>query len=179
MMSERFTKTYFRLSITLIPFVMFLVLEQIFTPEYVFDNIAFFGGLMFTISYILIYIYQYVIDRRYNMLQLLHDCHCMPERTIIIKGRLMPVCARCTGINFGILLTPIIFYFIDVQFYIFPLFVVPIVVDGYTQKHTKYVSTNFRRFITGMLFGFLFAFVYGIILHYMSFGIRYIIKVFI
>ncbi len=179
MKTERFSKIYFRLSITLIPFVIFVILEQIYTTEYVFDNIAFFGGLMFSISYLLIYIYQYIINKTYNMLQVLHDCHCIPERTIIINGRLMPVCARCTGINFGILLTPVIFYFVDLPFYIFPLFIVPIVIDGYTQKHTKYVSTNFRRFITGLLFGFLFAFAYGIILHYISFGFRYVIELFI
>ncbi len=176
MRSERFSKIYFRLSITIIPFSIFVLLEQIYTPEYVFENIAFFGGLMFAVSYLLIYIYQYIIDRTYNMLQVLHDCHCIPERTIIINGRLMPVCARCSGINLGILLTPVIFYFVELPFYVFPLFIIPIVIDGYTQKHTKYMSTNFRRVITGLLFGILFAFVYGLILHFISFGIRYIIE---
>ncbi len=179
MYSEKFSKIYFKLSITFVPFIIFVILEQIYTPSYIFDNIAFFGGLMFTISYILIYIYQYIIDKSYNMLQVLHDCHCIPERTIIIRGRLMPVCARCTGINFGILLSPVIFYFIELPFYIFPLFIIPIVIDGYTQKHTKYMSTNPRRFVTGLLFGFLFAFVYGIILHYISFGIRYLFGLFL
>ncbi len=179
MKSENASKIYFKLSITIIPFTVFVILEQIYTPEYIFDNIAFFGGLMFTISYLMIYVYQYIINKGYNMLEVLHDCHCKPERTIIIRGRLMPVCARCTGINFGIILTPIVFYFINAPFYIFPLFVIPIVIDGYTQKHTKYVSTNFRRFVTGLLFGFLFAFVYGVILHYVSFGIRFIIGLFI
>ncbi len=177
MRSEKFSKVYFWLSITIIPFAIFVGLEQIYSPEYLFDNIAFYGGLMFSISYILIYFYQFVINRGYNMLQVLHDCHCKPHRTIIIRDRFMPVCARCSGINFGILLTPIVFYFISIPMYVFPIFIVPIVVDGYTQKHTNYVSTNFRRVVTGIFFGFLFSLVYGLILHYISFGARYIIDI--
>lgn len=30
---------------------------------------------------------------------------------------------------------------------------IPMLIDGFTQKLTTYESTNFRRFITGFLFG--------------------------
>ena len=30
---------------------------------------------------------------------------------------------------------------------------IPMLIDGFTQKLTSYESTNFRRFVTGFLFG--------------------------
>ena len=30
---------------------------------------------------------------------------------------------------------------------------IPMLIDGFTQKLTSYKSTNFRRFVTGFLFG--------------------------
>ena len=81
--------------------------------------------------------------------------HQLPERSFFVFGFQFPLCARCTGILTGELLSfssalvgrlPR-----SLPFSVF--LVLPTVVDGLTQLAGLQKSTNRRRFITGLLAG--------------------------
>ena len=89
-------------------------------------------------------------------------CHQMPSRSFFIGSYQFPLCARCTGIMVGrliaLLLFPVFLFFVDVPLLsaliVLPILLVPLAVDGLVQKFTSYESTNFRRMVTGILWGF-------------------------
>lgn len=66
----------------------------------------------------------------------------------------MPVCARCEGELFGILAGLIAVWFIRPPYWLMAVIMLPMIADGLIQGSTKYESTNWRRLITGILFGF-------------------------
>ncbi|MBQ5968022.1 MAG: DUF2085 domain-containing protein [Clostridiales bacterium] len=89
-------------------------------------------------------------------------CHQMPSRSFFIGSYQFPLCARCTGIMVGrvitLLLFPIFYFVLDIPLLpaliVLPILLVPLAVDGLVQKFTSYESTNFRRMVTGILWGF-------------------------
>lgn len=90
------------------------------------------------------------------------SCHRLPERSFFFKGYQFPICARCTGILVGWLIAPLIFFLLPkLDFFYCLLLFIPLIIDGCTQLFTKYESKKYRRFFTGIMFGF--AFIYSII----------------
>ncbi len=89
------------------------------------------------------------------------QCHQMPERSFFYKGYQFPLCARCTGIFLGhigaFLLAP--FYTFK---YSISLLMIPLIIDGSVQYTTSYVSNNFKRLVSGILYGFAFT---SVIIH--------------
>lgn len=94
-------------------------------------------------------------------------CHCIPERSICINGRPF-LCYRCFGILVGFQLTFWSFiignYLLSLNMWqLFPfellsftlvvILMVPLVVDGFTQKWEWRLSNNPLRLTTGLLFG--------------------------
>lgn len=90
-------------------------------------------------------------------------CHQRPDRSIFIRGRRLPLCARC----FPFYLFILVGFLFNLVFGISPdlfsvrqalilllLFTIPMGVDGVTQQLQLRESTNTIRFITGMLPGF-------------------------
>ena len=90
----------------------------------------------------------------YKWLPIFCGCHQRPERSFFVKGYQMPVCARCEGELIGILISLITIWFIRPTFPVLAILTVPMVLDGLIQALTKYESTNWRRLVTGILFGF-------------------------
>ena len=80
-------------------------------------------------------------------------CHQMPERSFFIGGYQFPLCARCTGIAVGHILSIIISLFHPVSWKS-AFGMIPLMIDGTVQKFTDYESTNPRRLCTGILYGF-------------------------
>ena len=70
----------------------------------------------------------------YRVLPMLFGCHCRDDRSFHWKGKRFPLCARCTG-ELALLL-------------------VPMLIDGGVQAATRYESTNLRRLVTGVCFGY-------------------------
>lgn len=93
-----------------------------------------------------------------NTLQELGDnsgCHQLPERSLFIKNRQLPVCARCTGVMIGQIsatLMGLIYKPISTLISIAMLFVMGL--DWGLQEFKILESTNVRRFITGVLGGY-------------------------
>lgn len=84
-------------------------------------------------------------------------CHQLPERSFFLGGYQFPVCARCTGIIIGYVLSliyAITFNRLKITTTLILLF--PLVIDGTLQFFTNYLSTNPRRCVTGILAGFGF-----------------------
>lgn len=90
----------------------------------------------------------------YKWLPVVFGCHCRDDRSFHYKGVKFPVCARCTGELVGILLSLICVPFFRCSVQVSFLLLVPMILDGFIQLLTKYESTNIRRFVTGLLFGY-------------------------
>ena len=90
----------------------------------------------------------------YRWLPIAFGCHCRPERSFFLRGRQLPICARCTGELFGILLGLVCCFFFRPPVWVTLVLMAPMVADGLFQLATPYESGNFRRVITGFLFGF-------------------------
>ena len=81
-------------------------------------------------------------------------CHQMPERSFFINKYQFPVCARCTGMMVGYIMALFLAVFKKNIGWIFcVLLIVPMIVDGCVQYKTSYLSNNFKRFVTGIMYG--------------------------
>lgn len=84
----------------------------------------------------------------------LWNCHKIPERCFKLYGKPMGICARCLGVfiglfvSIGLLLTNVILPVIISAF-----FVLMILLDWGLQNYFGILSTNIRRFSTGLLGG--------------------------
>ena len=90
----------------------------------------------------------------YKWLPIFCGCHQRPERSFFVKGYQMPVCARCEGEIIGALIAIIAIWFIRPSLLLMAVFMIPMALDGLIQAFTSYESTNRRRLVTGILFGF-------------------------
>lgn len=89
-----------------------------------------------------------------NVLNALFACHRMPERSFFFRNVQFPICARCTGILVGYILGLIYaLIFGELSVFIIIVLFLPLIIDGGFQYLGKWVSTNNRRFITGILAG--------------------------
>jgi uncharacterized membrane protein len=80
-------------------------------------------------------------------------CHHLEDRSFKIFGIERYLCSRCCGITIGGILGFIgRFAEIVLPINICVVFMIPLLLDGFIQAHTKYRSTNYRRFFTGILF---------------------------
>ena len=96
-------------------------------------------------------------------------CHQMPERSFFFKGYQFPLCARCTGIALGYIVALVCLPFCALSrkgvrrgascghvSRRFVALMLPLAIDGTVQYFTPYESTNFRRVVSGFLYGFSF-----------------------
>ena len=88
-------------------------------------------------------------------------CHQMPDRSFSYKGYQFPVCARCTGVIIGELVSIItILCALKISLVYAAVMIVPLVVDGGLQYINIWKSNNLRRIITGIFAGFGLTYVY-------------------
>lgn len=81
-------------------------------------------------------------------------CHRLPHRSFFIKGKQLPVCARCTGMYIGYISFPLFtFDIIHLSLLMTLLFIVPTFIDGLTQAYCNRESNNVLRLITGIFSG--------------------------
>jgi len=86
-------------------------------------------------------------------------CHQIPERTLWIGDRYLPVCARCTGAYLGLYIGYLILPLRRKEesgppnLWITLLMTAPMIVDATTQLIGFRTSTNELRLMTGLLFG--------------------------
>lgn len=81
-------------------------------------------------------------------------CHRKKNRSIKIGSYTLPLCARCSGVLLGYLFLPLFFVFSSIlKIVIIPILILPLLIDGFTQKWQWRESNNFLRLTTGILFG--------------------------
>ena len=136
--------------------IAFLMIPPLSSINLILNNAyswrAFLSQVTFLISVylILISIFTFIFKRSY--LALFFGCHQRTERSLKFMGQPLNICARCTGIMSGVLGANLLFIWISNPLVILP-FMIPLVVDGIIQKTSDYQSNNFKRLITGALFG--------------------------
>jgi uncharacterized membrane protein len=78
-------------------------------------------------------------------------CHQIPERSFFFKGYQFPVCARCTGVILGYVLSIVaIVLGIRPSYYIVLVMILVMGLDWGIQRIGVLKSTNIRRLITGL-----------------------------
>lgn len=82
-------------------------------------------------------------------------CHQLPQRSFFLYGYQFPLCARCTGIAIGHIAAFVLSPFITIKYSISVL-TLPLIIDGTTQYLTTYESSNLKRIVSGLLYGFAF-----------------------
>ena len=80
-------------------------------------------------------------------------CHQMPERSFFYKSYQYPLCARCTGILAGYFVGTAILFFYCLPVLLCFLAAYIMFLDWFIQYKDIRVSTNRRRFITGLICG--------------------------
>lgn len=80
-------------------------------------------------------------------------CHQMPERSFFIHGYQFPLCARCTGLLIGYIISIATWYLVDISPLCSAIICIPLVVDGITQYIHWRESNQVLRLITGVLCG--------------------------
>lgn len=92
-----------------------------------------------------------------NRLFLIFPCHRRADRCLHFKGEPMKLCSRCLSMYSTILFSLFpLYYLIDVNLLnclIGFILLIPLVIDGFTQKWKWRTSNNFLRIFTGFLFG--------------------------
>lgn len=88
-------------------------------------------------------------------------CHGIPERCLILWNVPMPICARCTAIYAGLVLSFAAFLILprmkeSVARFVLYAAALPMAVDGFTQLARLRVSSNPLRIETGLLAGIAF-----------------------
>lgn len=97
----------------------------------------------------------HVINWMYVWLPRFTGCHRRADRSFRWRSGLpFPVCARCTGELCGMLLAALTAWLWSPPVWVQLVLLLPMVADGCIQLWTRYESTNPRRFVTGLLFGY-------------------------
>jgi uncharacterized membrane protein len=81
-------------------------------------------------------------------LALITHCHQLTDRSFSLRGRQVPLCARCSGILVGVFLIPL--YVVDLRFA--ATLIAAMVLDGGSQALKLRTSNNWLRFATGIGF---------------------------
>jgi len=80
-------------------------------------------------------------------------CHRIEERCIKIGNHTSFLCARCTGLVAGALLSvALLAVHIALPLYVLSVFCAPLLFDGFTQLSNLRTSNNPLRFLSGILF---------------------------
>jgi uncharacterized membrane protein len=114
-------------------------------------NYLFYGGLVLVGILLLVTLADIIIKKPY--LALFFGCHQSSSRSFRFGSKILPLCARCTGIYFGIVLFPFIMFLESIPIYVYLILGLPLIIDGLLQLKKGISSTNPRRFVTGLLFG--------------------------
>ncbi len=103
-------------------------------------------------------------------------CHQIPQRTLRIDGRVLPLCARCTGIHMGIAIGFLYFFckkrlkgnslLDDISVAIAVLSFLPFMVDGVGSYLGLWQSNHFLRITSGALAGYGLPYFFILLLHF-------------
>ena len=92
-------------------------------------------------------------------------CHQMPSRSFFYKGYQFPICARCTGLLLGELISLILIVIgLRIPYSLILAFIAVMGIDWGIQYVELLNSTNVRRLITGLMcgIGVTYLYFYGI-----------------
>ena len=91
----------------------------------------------------------------WRWLPIFFGCHRRPDRSFHFRdGTPFPICARCTGELAGILAAAVSYWLFRPPAALAAVLLLPMLADGFAQMLTPYESGNYRRLVTGALFGY-------------------------
>lgn len=99
-----------------------------------------------------------------QILQVFFLCHQRSDRSFHCNGKQFPLCARCTGMAVGYSISiPILIAvgLIDLRWLV--VLILPMAIDGIGQLINLWVSTNVRRFVTGLAGGIAISFLFFLV----------------
>ena len=138
----------FQITTGLVSFIVFYTMQLNFMSGIPYLSITIFVYL------VLISFLTLIFNKSY--LAMFFGCHQASNRSFKLKGKPLNICSRCTGIFVGFLI-PILWFYFEAPPILIILMGVPLMVDGFAQQYSSYVSNQTRRLITGLLFSSLIA----------------------
>lgn len=147
----------FLIYFSLIFFPMFLIVRRAKIEG--MDNVNYFLIVSVILTVILTILTILTIITKKSYLALFFGCHQRIDRSFTLNKRVMGICSRCFGIYCGVFLSLIIFIYFESVWMI--ILVIPLIFDGVMQEKTAYNSNNTTRFITGVLFGVSFVYLFA------------------
>lgn len=126
-------------------------------------KISLIAALSVLIILIFMFLMYILYDKHY--LALFFGCHQRKERSLHKQGIPFILCARCTGILLGFILSIGVFL-LEINAILLGFLIMPLLIDGAVQRFSKYESHNLTRLFTGILFAPGFLIVYGFINYY-------------
>lgn len=88
-------------------------------------------------------------------------CHQLENRSFFFKGYQFPVCARCTGVLLGELISIFLIIFnVKITLILSIILLLIMGFDWFIQRINLLQSTNIRRLLTGTLGGIGLAYIY-------------------
>lgn len=136
------------LGLTSIPFISLAYME--INGEYIWSDFLRFNSLGLSFYLIALSVLTLFLKRSY--LALFFGCHQKIERTIKIFKKPLNICARCTGIYLGILLSNVFFIY-QTHWSVSLILLTPLFLDGILQQRSSYASNNLKRIMSGILSG--------------------------
>lgn len=127
-------------------------------------NFVYLTSILYVIIILLLVVFTLIFKKDY--LKAFFSCHSKEERSFKFFHHNFSVCARCTGILIGMLITPLV-TLAEFNYLYLIILIIPLIVDGLIQHKTSYESNNIKRLITGLLFGvgFIVLLAYGLLLY--------------
>ncbi len=92
-------------------------------------------------------LWMYLMDLAYRR----WGCHQLAERSFFFYGYQFPICARCTGVLIGYIIS--LFIFSEINYFSCTICASVMLLDWSLQNFNIKQSTNNRRLITGILGG--------------------------
>lgn len=131
---------------------IYFVLREYIKVGFNWNNVNFIRivSITYFIILIVIIVIQIILKKQYTAL--IFGCHQKHSRSFNIIHKYLGLCSRCFGILIGIFMMSLLSN-LKINLNLFLLGLIPLLIDGLIQRFTKIRSTNFRRIVTGILFG--------------------------
>lgn len=155
----------FILLVLLIASPIFLISNSMNTTSIYEINYILIGNKILVGILMILTLLNLILKKPY--LALFFGCHQKVNHSLSIWGKILPICTRCLGIYFGVMLS-FLLSINQVPFYVYLILGIPLIIDGLLQQYKDIESTHLRRLITGLLFGPTLVFIYSLY-NYMMF----------
>ncbi len=136
-------------------------------------NYVLLVNIVLSVVLVLLSLFSKVMGKSYTAM--FFSCHQRIDRSCKFDNHVMNICSRCFGIYSGIIFSiPLSIVF---QSNWMLVLVIPMILDGIMQYKTKYESNNIKRYLSGVLFGFGFVYIFALYNYYICVLLNWLLPI--